>query len=228
MSGTKLGASRFAASRLGLPIEEYMARVAKGEHHCGRCKGWYESTTKRTGGYCPSCRSLRHIEHRKPRTEPRKKGGPKPGSQMGENNPNWRGGRVLEPRGYVLIRRPDHPQADCRGYVYEHILVAEAKIGRFIADGEEVHHKDENRSNNDPDNLEVKASRADHRRDHRKYERGRRDPGEPNPTISCSCGCGGTFAKYDGSGRPRLYINGHNNHHLSSTRQSTRKEGITA
>jgi hypothetical protein len=35
-------------------------------------------------------------------------------------------------------------------------------------------------------------------------------PGEPNPTTSCACGCGGVFLKYDGARRPRKFITGHN------------------
>ena len=39
--------------------------------------------------------------------------------------------------------------------VYEHVLVAENLLGRRLLEGEVVHHLDENRSNNSPDNLLV-------------------------------------------------------------------------
>jgi len=128
-----------------------------------------------------------------------------------ERNPNWKGGRTVDPRGYVLIKLPDHPRADCRGYVYEHILVAELKLGRPILPSEEVHHDDEDKGNNHPDNLIVAPSRKAHRRFHRRLnDRGLREPGEPNPTVACSCGCGTTFARYDRDGRPRRFVSGHN------------------
>lgn len=129
--------------------------------------------------------------------------------QSGPRNPNWKGGRTVDPRGYVLIKRPDHPRADVRGYVYEHILVAEQMLGRPILSTEEVHHRDGNKSNNDPSNLLVTANRADHFQYHRKRT-DLRNPGEENPIISCACGCGATFPKYDGWGRPRKYVSGHN------------------
>jgi hypothetical protein len=51
----------------------------------------------------------------------------------GVKNGNWKGGRVIDPRGYVLIRVGiGHPLADCRGYAYEHRLVASAAPGEHI------------------------------------------------------------------------------------------------
>lgn len=81
----------------------------------------------------------------------------------GANNPAWMGGRYIEPdKGYVMIRRPDHPRARQNGYVLEHILVAEEKLGRALLPDEEIHHKNEIRSDNRPDNLEVYASHNEH------------------------------------------------------------------
>lgn len=129
--------------------------------------------------------------------------------QHGPRNPNWKGGRSIASNGYVLIKRPDHPRADCRGYVYEHILVAEQLIGRPVHKGEQVHHKNHIKTDNRPENLEVKASRAHHAAEHRKRA-DLRGLDEPNPTISCACGCGQTFLRYDATNRPRRYISGHN------------------
>lgn len=133
--------------------------------------------------------------------------------QTGPNNPNWKGGRVVDPRGYVLIRvGVGHPLADVRGYAYEHRLVAQAALGRDLRPGEEVHHETEIKDQNSPDKLKVARSRAEHRKWHRKHDRGLRDPGEPNPLIECGCGCGTVFDKYDRQGRPRTYVSGHNSH----------------
>lgn len=131
----------------------------------------------------------------------------------GARNPNWKGGRTVTEHGYVLIRvGVDHHLADIRGYAYEHRLVGERMLGRRLVAGEEVHHRDDSfagRSNNAPENLDVKASHAEHMLEHRARE-DLRLPGQPNETVSCDCGCGAAFSRYDDAGRPRRFVPGHN------------------
>jgi hypothetical protein len=124
------------------------------------------------------------------------------------NNPAWRGGKTVTPNGYVLVKQPTHPHADVRGYVYEHRLVAESKLGRYLLPTEQVHHIDGNKSNNDPRNLEVTSS-IEHRRKHAKRDDLRPISGE-NPISVCACGCGEELPKYDDKNRPRKFVHGHN------------------
>jgi HNH endonuclease len=49
---------------------------------------------------------------------------------------------------------------------HEHRVVAEKKLGRRLRPGETVHHKDHNKRNNDPKNIEVFKSQAEHARFH--------------------------------------------------------------
>ena len=44
--------------------------------------------------------------------------------RLGNRAPCWKGGRYLTLKGYVLVYAPDHPHAQKKGYVLEHILVA--------------------------------------------------------------------------------------------------------
>lgn len=67
---------------------------------------------------------------------------------------------------YKEVFLPDHPFSRKDGYVYEHTLVAERKIGRYISKGEVVHHVDGNKQNNVPDNLWVFKTTNDHTRYH--------------------------------------------------------------
>jgi hypothetical protein len=132
---------------------------------------------------------------------------------LGPDNPNWKGGRVVEPRGYVLIHvGRDHPLADCRGYAYEHRLIAQEASRKPLTYDDIVHHDDEIKSSNAPGNLEI-TTRPWHMVAHRKYDKGLRLPGEENPQIYCECGCGAVFQKFDGTGRPRRFISGHNVRH---------------
>lgn len=68
---------------------------------------------------------------------------------------------ILTTSGYVALYEPDHPDAK-GGRVAEHRLVAERMLGRQLAPGEEVHHRNGNRSDNAPENLMVMPSRAYH------------------------------------------------------------------
>src|ERR1700682_45731 len=86
------------------------------------------------------------------------------GPKDGPGHKGWKGGRTIDKSGYVLVWNPDHPQANHAGYVREHRLVAEEILGRFLTRDEVVHHKDGDRSNNDPENLQVFDSNADHLR----------------------------------------------------------------
>lgn len=85
-----------------------------------------------------------------------------PFRQAGENNPAWRGGRVTDKHGYILIHQPDHPNCDRHGYVREHRLVMERELGRLLLPTEVVDHKDGQRANNDPSNLTVYLSNKEH------------------------------------------------------------------
>lgn len=82
--------------------------------------------------------------------------------QVGPNNPAWKGGRILDKHGYVLIHRPDHPQSNRHGYCREHRLVMEGILGRPLLRQEVVHHRDGNPGNNAPENLALYASNGQH------------------------------------------------------------------
>ena len=61
--------------------------------------------------------------------------------------------RIIRSDGYIMILVPDHPSANRDGYVFEHRVIMEKKIGRYLSSDEVVHHIDENKHNNDISNL---------------------------------------------------------------------------
>ena len=91
--------------------------------------------------------------------------------QNGANNSNWKGGRIRHIKGYVMIHYPNHYRADANGYVMEHIIVAEKKLGRLLWPWEVVHHKNGKKDDNRPENLELFSSTAEHSRYHAKLRR---------------------------------------------------------
>jgi hypothetical protein len=75
------------------------------------------------------------------------------GGQKGKRNGRWKGGRRINHDGYIQICCYNHPYRDARGYVFEHRLVMEKKLGRYLTAEEVVHHKDYDRKNNKIENL---------------------------------------------------------------------------
>lgn len=107
--------------------------------------------------------------------------------------PGWRARKVncynfhMKNGPYILAHAPpDFPGKKYRGrYCYEHTLVWWKTHGVLPKKTEILHHRDGNKHNNSPRNIELKT-RAEHAKEHNLE----RKPMEPN--VSCS-GCGVAF-----------------------------------
>ena len=81
------------------------------------------------------------------------------GKHRGEKNQNWKGGKYISQGGYVMAYCPDHPtclQRNSRSnYVFEHRLVMEKYLGRYLESHEIVHHIDGDKQNNHIENLRL-------------------------------------------------------------------------
>lgn len=86
-----------------------------------------------------------------------------------ENHPCWKGGRRIDRDGYIRVYRPDHMWPRRGGYILEHVLLMETLLQRRLEKNECVHHKDHNRQNNLPENLEV-VIRGAHSKHHRALD----------------------------------------------------------
>jgi hypothetical protein len=71
---------------------------------------------------------------------------------------DWRG----QEHGYVVLYRPEHPNANKAGYVKEHVVVAAEAMGKPLPKGADVHHVSGDRSDNRNRNLVVCQDRAYH------------------------------------------------------------------
>lgn len=67
--------------------------------------------------------------------------------------------------GYVYVRCPDHSHATKDGFVAEHRMVLERKLGRFLSPDEHGHHINGVKDDNRPENLEA-LHITEHRRHH--------------------------------------------------------------
>jgi len=146
--------------------------------HNSRGATW--SPKRRLSGMKSLCGIPRPDWLKKQISEHHKRLGIKPSAEAGrrgrenrgirEAHPSWRGG-ISWVNGYRCIYIPEHPRAHPNGYVYEHILLAEKKIGRSLLPSEVVHHSDGNKANNDPQNLLVLSNQSEHLRLHHAQRR---------------------------------------------------------
>lgn len=81
----------------------------------------------------------------------------------GENAGNWKGGRVNQGQGYIWIYMPTHPFATQDGYILEHRLIVEQRIGRYLEKKEHIHHMNHVSWDNRSENLMI-VSPAEHNR----------------------------------------------------------------
>ncbi len=101
----------------------------------------------------------------------------------------WASGIAVEragqwrPRGKYIGRDAKCADGKWRTQL-QHRFVVESQLGRPLAADEHVHHRDENKTNNDPVNLEL-LSKADHCREHF-------GTGRTMVTRDCGC-CGARF-----------------------------------
>jgi hypothetical protein len=93
---------------------------------------------------------------------------PKSVSHFGSDHASWKGGTYYHSDGYVYEYAPNHPDAaSAKGYVLQHRLVMERKLGRPLAPGELVHHVNEVKDDNRPENLEL-HDRSTHMKHHKR------------------------------------------------------------
>jgi len=88
----------------------------------------------------------------------------------GNFNGNWKGGKWKTFNGYKVVLKPDHPFVNKTGYIFEHILIIEELLGRYVKKEEKVHHIDLDKSNNNTDNLIILPNMKAHNKAHKQLQ----------------------------------------------------------
>lgn len=96
----------------------------------------------------------------------------------GANAHNWKG--KVSHNGYFMLRKPDHPFAKGNGYVFEHRLVIEKKLNRYLLPTEVVHHINGIKTDNRIENLQLMNSNSEH-------VRGNNHPWKSKKCNICEC-----------------------------------------
>ncbi len=125
-------------------------------YNCSYCKKEFKRVSPRDGNWISCSRECRLILLSI--------------NRKGENNPAWNGGKSKDHKGYVLIRNTTHHRS-VGGYVREHILVMEEKIGRPVLKTEVVHHINHKKDDNRPENLKLYSSNVAHMRDEKHFRK---------------------------------------------------------
>lgn len=94
-------------------------------------------------------------------------------------------GRPITRDCYRQVKALTHSRAKERGYVNEHVVIAEAALGKALPVGAEVHHVNGDKTDNRSSNLVICPSKAYHKLLHRRI-RIRAAGGDPNLDKICS------------------------------------------
>lgn len=74
------------------------------------------------------------------------------GIYAGPTHSCWKGGKEITKRGYCRIYISNHPYVH-KGKYYEHRLVMEQKLGRYLKPEEKIHHINGDKLDNRIENL---------------------------------------------------------------------------
>jgi len=152
---------RCICQRCGAPFERYPSQIRPGGTFCSRRCHNVKTGEQRT---CPTCGISFYVNRS---TIEKGEGiycsrrcGNAARGRSGPSNGNWKGGRFQRSDGYIAVAVGEGK------YRLEHDLVMEEHIGRRLHQGENVHHENRIRDDNQLENLELKGWSVHIKEDH--------------------------------------------------------------
>lgn len=170
---------RCSSCSVDKPLEAFSKKAARPDGYSGQCKACHTACRgRKTIKQCCQCaQPFRTGTGRKTCSASCEAKNRSAISTM-SRNPGWKGGIHVGTRGYTYLRDPGHHRAMKNGYVKRADVVLESKIGRPLKKHEIAHHKDRNKANDAPENLEL-TTVSDHARLHHPPK----PPKEPKKQI---------------------------------------------
>lgn len=80
----------------------------------------------------------------------------------GYNHSKFKG--KIQQGGYIYVYSPNHPNKNSHNYVFEHRLVMEKRVGRYLTLEERVHHINGVKTDNKIENLMLFPNMGSHRK----------------------------------------------------------------
>lgn len=86
-----------------------------------------------------------------------------------KNHNHWKGGKPKF-AGYIFVYNPSHPNCINKRYVFEHRLVMEKHLGRYLESHERIHHINGIKNDNRIENLMLFKNESEHQKYHNKIK----------------------------------------------------------
>lgn len=86
--------------------------------------------------------------------------------RKGTKATHWKGGITKHKDGYIFLYQPNHPFAIHKRYVFEHRLIMEQMLRRYLKPQERVHHINGIKNDNRKENLKLFKNISEHTKFH--------------------------------------------------------------